>query len=253
MCTLYSKTAGKECGKAWLQADTNFWPKLSGSLSRWLQKPWHTFSSATSTPSTAAVDWEDNYKSFTNCLLSREYGESFLFKLANVLQVLPWGSVIVCHLRHQWREGNYQGGLPKRRGPCAGNEEHTCVYAMIISTRSPKRGLALTFSVICTSLQSKHVHLMNKNTPACALTMLTCTNMTPCYISHISTASAHCLPLPYSLHFLTQNLLISEAWHMGFIISTSPGKGLAWSLKKTCVWVTSRDRSVSLPGWKHRT
>lgn len=36
--------------------------------------------------------------------------------LANVLQVLPWGSVIVGHLRHRCREGNYRGSLPGRRG-----------------------------------------------------------------------------------------------------------------------------------------
>lgn len=37
---------------------------------------------------------------------------------------------------------------------------------------------------------------------------------------------------------------------MGFIILTFPGRDLAWSWKKPSVWVSTRDRAVSLPGWK---
>lgn len=74
-----------------------------------LWKSCHTFSSS-STLSKAALCREDTHKS---CPLRRVYGESFLFMLANNLQVLPWGSVIVGHLRHRWREGNYRVRLPK--------------------------------------------------------------------------------------------------------------------------------------------
>lgn len=113
----------------------NFWPKLSDSL----QVTPQTLPLLLGRihPSTAAICCEDTYKSFSGCLLRGEYEESFLFKLANVLQVLPWGSVIVGHLRHCWREGNYWGALPKQRGQCTGNAEYTRVYAKI-NTRTQK-------------------------------------------------------------------------------------------------------------------
>lgn len=155
---MYSKTAGVKCGEARVQADTNFWPKLCGSTSRWLQIPHPTSSSATSTSSTAFVHWEDTYKSLLACFLR---GESFLFMLANVLQVLPWGSVIVGHLRHRWREGNYWGGLPKRTG-CVQGMRNTFVCIQ----RLPHAHLkalwhqhTLTFSISCahSGLQNTHI------------------------------------------------------------------------------------------------
>lgn len=38
-----------------------------------------------------------------------------------------------------------------------------------------------------------------------------------------------CLPLPYTSHFLTHTLLISEVWLMGFIVFMFPGRDLASS------------------------
>lgn len=189
--------------KARVQAVTNFWPKLSGSLSRWFRK---TSPHLPPLPHPPRVRQPSAGRTLINpppaCPLMGEYGESFLFTLANVLQVLPWGSVIMGHLRHRWREGNYWGGLPKRRGPCAGNEEHACVYAKI-STRTPKavwHPHTRTFSVTCTGLQSKHAHVTNKTTLARAF-VLTCTNMMPWYILHTSTASQFTPPLLFTLSY----------------------------------------------------
>lgn len=73
------------------------------------------------------------HKSFSACLLGREYGESFLLMLANVLQVLLWGSVIAGHLRHRRRGRELLRWAAKgdRGDVCAGNEEHTCAHSKI--------------------------------------------------------------------------------------------------------------------------
>lgn len=113
----------------------------------------------------------DTYKSFPACALRGEDGESFLFTLANVLQVLPWGSVIVGHLRHRWREGNYWDGLPKRSGGKGGgaeNEEHTCVCMRRLAHARTHTHLKavwhphpLTFSVSCSGLWGTHFNEQN--------------------------------------------------------------------------------------------
>lgn len=210
---------------------TNIWPKLSDSVQVTLKSC--PSSLVISTPSTAAICCEDTYKSFSGCLLKGEHEESFLFTLANVLQVLPWGSVIVGHLRHCWREGNYWGALPKRRGQCAGNAEYTRVYAKI-NTRTHKGSFAIrTLSHSLSHAPAYKAHTHTQTTLACALKLLTW---------------AWLLFAPHSSHFLIQTLPISEVWLMGFIFFMFPGRGLALSLKKPSVWVSTRDRSVSLQG-----
>lgn len=82
----------------------------------------------------------------------------------------------------------------KADGPCAVNEEHTCVYAKI-TARTSKSCLASAHSHILglmrTQRPAKHTHTYkNKTTLARALITLTCSNMIPLNISQSSTACA---------------------------------------------------------------
>lgn len=65
--------------------------------------------------------------------------------LANVLQVLPRGSVIVGHLRHRRMEGNARAA-----GPCAATVEHSCVREL---------GSVLASADFCVFASHKHTNL----------------------------------------------------------------------------------------------
>lgn len=60
-------------------------------------------------------------------MLKLKYGKSFLFSLANVLQVFPWGSVNAIHLRHRLRERELLRWAAKAEGAvCREWGTHLC-------------------------------------------------------------------------------------------------------------------------------
>lgn len=102
-----------------------------------------------------------SHKSFFACLLGREYGESFLLMLANVLQVLLWGSVIAGHLRHcqrgrellRWAAKGEGGG-----GGCAQGMRNTLVRTQKLAL-APPESLTHTFTPYLLLFQQPATHI----------------------------------------------------------------------------------------------
>lgn len=160
VCTVYSKTAGIECGKAQVQTDTNFWHKLSGFLSLWLWKPCRTFSSATSMRQPSAGGTLIN-PSLPACW--GESTESHSYSRWLMFYRFYWGgqsSWVICVIAGG--KGTIEVGCQSGGGRVQGMRNTVvCVWRLAHAhLKAVWHPYTLTFSVSWIGLQNKHTHLM---------------------------------------------------------------------------------------------